>query len=180
MQGRTVNGYLVSYSVRKPRMDIPCSTSSKRSITTWTRRLMALTEHRSWILRLSKTGKQRYPVEGSRTDRKTPEPAGWGSKQTMEIIVMDGSAFKRPAAKIAGKRNIKTWRLRLGLSGHWHQLRACITKTIPYQNPCTENREMSWCQLCCQWWHRRWSLWQATVPQWQQSRHYDNSGFSVY
>ena len=28
----------------------------------------------------------------------------------------------------------------------------------------TENRELSWCQLCHNWWHCRLSLWQAAVP----------------
>ena len=28
----------------------------------------------------------------------------------------------------------------------------------------SHKRELSWCQLCPHWWHRRLSLWQPTVP----------------
>ena len=38
---------------------------------------------------------------------------------------------------------------------------------------CTENRELSWCQLYRHWWHQRLSLW-----QWRQSWS-DNSVFSL-
>ena len=50
----------------------------------------------------------------------------------------------------------------------WDSIGYCLARDLNTTSSCTENRELSWCQLCRRWLHQR-----------RQSWHHDNSWFSV-